>query len=61
VLTTHAKRNAGDIWCKERDMKYIFIENSKGAMFANNNSLDNVSAEVQKYNSALSMMKDDSR
>src|SRR3989344_9207308 len=35
-LTTHAKRIAGDKWCKERNMKYIFIENSKGAMFANN-------------------------
>lgn len=38
--STHAKRLAGDKWCKERGMIYRFIENSNGAMFAYNNELD---------------------
>ena len=58
-ITTHAKRSAGDSWCKSRGMKYIFIENSKGATFANNNYLDNVTSEVRKYNNALDLMNDD--
>jgi hypothetical protein len=40
-LETHAKRAAADAWCKLRGMKYKFIENSRGAMFANNNALHN--------------------
>lgn len=58
-ITTHAKRSAGDAWCKARGMKYIFIENSKGAAFANNNYLDHVTDEVKKYNNALDLMNDD--
>lgn len=57
-LTTHAKRNAGDSWCKKKGMKYIFIENSRGAMFANNDYLGNITGEVKKYNNTLELMKD---
>ena len=38
-VSTHAKRHAGDAWCRQRGMVYRFIENSKGALFAKNNSL----------------------
>lgn len=40
--STHAKRHAGDEWCRERRMIYRFIENSRGALFVRNNSLDEV-------------------
>lgn len=39
-LETHAKRRAADVWCKERGMIYRFIENSRGALFAENRGLD---------------------
>ena len=42
-LSTHAKREAGDRWCKERGMVYRFIENSKGALFAQNQGIDKMS------------------
>jgi hypothetical protein len=58
-LTTHAKRTAGDKWCKERNMKYIFIENSRGATFANNNYLENVTKEVKKYNNIMDLISDE--
>ena len=58
-LTTHAKRIAGDRWCKERNMKYIFIENSRGATFANNNYLENTTNEVKKYNNMFGLMNND--
>jgi len=38
--STHAKRKAADEWCKKRGMKYRFIENSRGALFAQNQALD---------------------
>lgn len=57
-LTTHAKRIAGDKWCKERNMKYIFIENSRGATFANNDYLGNVTSEVKKYNSMMDLIEE---
>lgn len=38
-LETHAKRHAADAWCRNAGMRYRFIENSRGAMFANNNAL----------------------
>jgi hypothetical protein len=57
-LTTHAKRVAGDKWCKERNMKYVFIENSKGSMFANNNYLENTTDEVKKYNNMMDLMNE---
>ena len=40
--STHAKRYAGDKWCKQRGMIYRFIENSKGALFTQNNNLENL-------------------
>lgn len=56
-ITTHAKRRAGHVWCSKKGIKYIFIENSKGAMFASNDNLYNVTGEVKKYNNALELMK----
>ena len=38
-LETHAKRAAADEWCRRQGMRYRFIENSRGAMFAHNNAL----------------------
>lgn len=37
---THAKRRAADTWCKQRGMVYRFIENSRGALFAENQGLE---------------------
>jgi hypothetical protein len=47
-LETHAKRAAADAWCKSRGMKYAFIENSRGAMFANNNALHQAGLYAQQ-------------
>lgn len=47
-LETHAKRRAADAWCKERGMIYRFIENSRGALFAENRGLDRMEQLSQK-------------
>jgi arabinogalactan endo-1,4-beta-galactosidase len=47
-LETHAKRAAADTWCKSRSMKYKLIENSRGAMFANNNALAKTALHSQR-------------
>lgn len=39
--STHAKRLAGDEYCRKNNMKYRFIENSRWAFFIQNNSLNN--------------------
>lgn len=39
-IETHDKRRAGDAWCKQRGMIYRFIENSRGALFVENQGLD---------------------
>lgn len=39
-MSTHVKREAGDKWCKEHGMVYRFIENSRGALFAQNQGID---------------------
>jgi hypothetical protein len=39
-VETHDKRRAGDAWSKQRGMIYRFIENSRGALFAENLGLD---------------------
>lgn len=44
-IETHAKRRAADTWCRKLDMKYVFIENSRGALFAENDGL----ATTEKY------------
>ena len=41
-ISTHYKRHAGDEWCKKNGMKYKFIENSNGALFAQNNTLNSL-------------------
>lgn len=44
-LETHAKRRAADDWCKQRGMIYRFIENSRGALFAENQGLDRLEGQ----------------
>ena len=55
--STHAKRKAGDKWCKERCMVYRFIENSKGALFAQNNSLYSLEKNSKIYGNIDEMLK----
>lgn len=38
-IETHDKRRAGDAWCRQHGMIYRFIENSRGALFAENQGL----------------------
>lgn len=57
LLTTHLKRAAADQWCREHDMIYRFIENSRGAMFAHNNALDNLYAGRKTENSLNDLMR----
>ena len=47
-LSTHTKRLAGDRWCKERGMIYRFIENSRGALFAENQGLDRMAGNYPR-------------
>lgn len=46
-LTVHLKRRAADEWCRQRGMKYRFIENSHGALFTANNSMDNLETNAR--------------
>lgn len=48
--STHAKRIVGDDYCRKRNMKYRFIENSWGAFFVWNNTLDSVQNTALKKN-----------
>ena len=48
--STHAKRYAGDKWCKERGMIYRFIENSRGALFAENQSMERMAENLKLNN-----------
>lgn len=60
-METHAKRRAADAWCKERGMIYRFIENSRGALFAENRGLDrleqNSERKPSKVNSLDELLK----
>lgn len=47
-LETHAKRRAADVWCKQRGMIYRFIENSRGALFAENRGLERMEEQGRK-------------
>lgn len=57
--STHAKRKAGDKWCKERGMIYRFIENSRGALFTENQSMERMagSSKTEKFNSFDGLLK----
>jgi len=55
--STHAKRRAGDEWCKVRGMKYKFIENSRGALFGQNNTLDTLERHSKNYSSVSEMLE----
>ncbi len=48
-ISTHEKRRAGDAWCKEHGMIYRFIENSRGALFAENRGMDRVERTSNKH------------
>jgi len=54
-LSTHAKRRAGNDWCRQKGMTYRFIENSKGALFVKNNALSEVEGTVMKKNKVGSL------
>ena len=45
-IETHDKRRAGDGWCRQRGMIYRFIENSRGALFAENRGLDRLEGQA---------------
>lgn len=57
--STHAKRLAGDKWCKERGMIYRFIENSRGALFAENQSIERLAtiSKSERFNSLDGLLK----
>ncbi|WHZ18018.1 MAG: hypothetical protein OJF55_000167 [Rhodanobacteraceae bacterium] len=55
-LETHAKRRAADAWCKQRDMKYRFIENSRGALFAENLALDRMEAQAARRSAKVTSL-----
>ena len=48
-LETHAKRAAADQWCRAKNMRYKFIENSKGALFAVNQGLAQTHSDAGKF------------
>ena len=48
-LSTHEKRRVADEWCRERGMKYRFIENSNGALFAENTGIDRMARNANKH------------
>jgi len=57
--STHAKREAGDKWCKERGMIYRFIENSRGALFAENQGIERLAkiSTAEKFDSFDELLK----
>ena len=58
-LETHAKRAAADAWCRKQNMRYRFIENSRGAMFAHNNVLANAENQARGRRVAKASSLDD--
>ena len=46
--STHEKRHAADEWCRTHGMRYRFIENSGGALFAENTGLDRMERTANK-------------
>lgn len=57
-LETHAKRRAADEWCKKQGMIYRFIENSRGALFAENLGLDRMEQKSGKQSRTVSSLED---
>lgn len=55
-LETHAKRRAADAWCRQRGMKYRFIENSRGALFAENRGLDRMEAQAARRSAKVASL-----
>lgn len=52
-ISTHAKRRAGDEWCKRQGMIYRFIENSSGALFGTNSALDKLEGSGRNSSGTL--------
>lgn len=48
-LETHAKRQAADKWCRVQNMRYKFIENSNGALFAMNQGLEQTHLDAKRF------------
>ncbi len=57
-VETHAKRRAADTWCKERKMIYRFIENSRGALFAENRGLERLEGHGQRKPRTVNSLDD---
>lgn len=57
-LETHAKRRAADAWCKRRGMIYRFIENSRGALFAENQALGQLESHAARKPSTVKSLDD---
>lgn len=57
--STHAKREAGDKWCKEKGMVYRFVENSRGALFAENQSMERLAKNsvAEKFDSLDGLLR----
>ena len=56
-LSTYRKRLAGDRWAKNHQMKYRFIENSKGALFGRNMAIENV-VKGKEFSSVDDLLND---
>lgn len=57
---THAKRRAANAWCRARGMRYRFIENSRGALFAQNQGLsraEDLSGRTRRVQSLDELLK----
>src|SRR3989338_8949127 len=57
-VSTHAKRHAGDAWCRQHGMVYRFIENSKGALFAKNDGLSQLEGMSFKQKKQVGSFED---
>lgn len=57
-VSTHAKRHAGDSWCRQHGMIYRFIENSRGAFFVRNNSLSQIEGSAFKRKGEVGSLED---
>lgn len=57
-VSTHAKRRAADAWCRQRGMVYRFIENSRGALFVQNNSLANLEQNTLRQKKVVRSIND---
>lgn len=57
-VSTHAKRHAGNAWCRQHRMIYRFIENSRGALFVRNQGLSATEARAFKKSGRFASLDD---